>query len=803
MTRWHRVFLCGLLAFAGQSSGPTHPLRSGARTVGLGTVFSPSEIKVAVGGEGWVVLERPTLARHRHGSPNLASHLPLSREDRHATEAANPTRPGKESMAGPAIAYSVLVGAGYQTDDVTAVAVDPTGALYVAGSTTSPAFPTTNAFQANHRGMRDAYVLKLSPDGSRVEWATYLGGQQDDAISGIQLEPDGSIVVTGVTNSPDFPLADPIQAKLSGGRDGFVARFNPTSSQLLFSTFLGGAEDDEPKALALRPAGEIVVAGITSSRNFPVTSNAFQKALSGSSDLFVTVLDKQGQAISFSSYLGGSRREEMAWGGMDIGLGGTIYLAGTTFSTDFPLKAPVQAQFGGPLEPIGTGRDAFLSRIDPTTAELVFSTYLGGAQGETANGVRVDESGIAFMTGCTSSNDFPATMGSFRSYDPQGVNLFVVKVDPRAMRLSYSVLVGAPGASCGSAIALDRSGRAYVWGNTVASEFPLKDPLQTSPGQRSCPTGVGWQLAPCRDAVLLRLNAEGTNLELSTYLGGYSNNYPTALVVDTHGATYVVGLTGDASFPVTFPTGLRNGGVFVTKLRPAGPGGRIAAILNSASWGEGRISPGALLTVFGTGLTSVEGVLAADGFPLPHELGGTKVLVNGVEAPLLAVANRDGLEQVNFQAPRDVYGRGTVVVLNGKRVVYQVGLRVMAATPGIFVLSQGVGAVFHGRTFELVTAERPAERGQLLTLYATGLGDTEPPVPAGEAAPDPAPLTKVTPEVWLAGRRARVHFSGLVPGFAGLYRIDFELPATTPTGGGDLRLQYDFASSNVVRVPVR
>ncbi|MCC6862627.1 MAG: hypothetical protein IT158_28900 [Bryobacterales bacterium] len=218
---------------------------------------------------------------------------------------------------------------------------------------------------------------------------------------------------------------------------------------------------------------------------------------------------------------------------------------------------------------------------------------------------------------------------------------------------------------------------------------------------------------------------------------------------------------------------------------------------------------GGLVSLFGTGLTDIgEGVVAADAFPLPTELRGTRVLISGQPAPLLALASRNGMDQINFQVPWRPYGTvETIVVVNNGKVCFRNGVTRSAMHPGIFLTADGSAIIEHEKDGSLVTGENPAAAGETLIVYVTGLGDVQPDIPAGYPAPPDPPRTVLTPEVMVAGAPAQVLFSGLVPGYAGLYRVKFQAPPGVPSGLADLVLSKTFPMeqvlSNKVMLPFR
>ncbi len=307
----------------------------------------------------------------------------------------------------PVLSYSTYLG-GSSSDSGSDIAVDPaSGDALVTGTTESFNFPTANPLQASNRGQTDVFVTRLNAAGSALVFSTYLGGIGSDQGQGIAVDPaNGDTLLTGRTESFNFPTANPLQASNRGNGDVFVTRLNAAGSALVFSTYLGGSSLDYGHALAVDPvSGDALVTGYTSSTNFP-TANPLQASNRGNGDVFVTRLNVAGSALVYSTYLGGSSR--------DVGLAlavdpasGHALVTGTTESFNFPTANPLQASNRG-------NGDVFVTRLNAAGSALVFSTYLGGSSADFGSGLAVDPaSGDALLTGSTTSTNFPTTPGAF------------------------------------------------------------------------------------------------------------------------------------------------------------------------------------------------------------------------------------------------------------------------------------------------------------------------------------------------------------------------------------------------------
>jgi hypothetical protein len=263
-------------------------------------------------------------------------------------------RPGETNLS-----YSMLLGGG-DFDFAQSIKVDLLRHAYVLGNTASTTFPVTNAFQPTYRGgSYDVFLSKVAPEGNGLVFSTFLGGSGQEEGLGIALDPDGNAILTGYTSSSGFPVTNALDSVKASGRDVFVAKFNPLG-QLLYSTFLGGRSEDEGWAIALDAAGSVFVAGMTQSSDFP-TTNALQAVYQGSSDLFLTQLNPNGQSLAFSTFLGGPRTDEARALALDES--GSVYVVGFTASTNFPVAPilnPVQRIYGGGVS------DAIVLKILPS-----------------------------------------------------------------------------------------------------------------------------------------------------------------------------------------------------------------------------------------------------------------------------------------------------------------------------------------------------------------------------------------------------------------------------------------------------
>jgi hypothetical protein len=390
-----------------------------------------------------------------------------------------------------------------------------------------------------------------------LSYSTYLGGSGDDEASAIAVDASGNAYIAGTTTSTNFPVtAGALLTTAGGGNNGFVAKLNPAGSALVYSTYLGGTGNDGALNIAVDVSGNAYVTGVTASTNFPTTVGAFQTTFGGgTNDAFVVKLNPTGSALVYSTYLGGNSDDSGL--GIAVDASGDAYVAGVTASANFPTMGAFQIAFGG-----GTS-DAIVAKLNPTGSALLYSTYLGGNGADMAFAIAVDASGDAFATGFTASTNFPTTPGAFQTASAGSNDVFVTKLGPTGSALVYSTYLGGSGADSGSGIAIDSSGNVYVTGSTNSTNFPVVNAVQSTYG------------GGLFDAFIAELNASGSSLVYSTYLGGSDDDEGSGIAVDSSGNAYVTGFTKSTNFPIVNPLQTSCGigeDIFVAKLNPAGSG---------------------------------------------------------------------------------------------------------------------------------------------------------------------------------------------------------------------------------------
>jgi hypothetical protein len=455
------------------------------------------------------------------------------------TPSPPPSVSGAGSPTNASLVYAGYLG-GKDYESVTAVAVDEAGFLYVAGYTKSPDFPTMNAVQPTHGGETDAFAAKISPDGSRLVFSTYIGGSGDDYAYALALDSGGHLYVAGETQSTDFPMSksgNSIQKSNNGDQDAFLIELDADGKSILCSTYLGGRDGETATGLALDAQGDIYLFGSTQSTDFP-TRNPLQAEEAGplnpestqhlgvKGDLFVAKLQADGSRLIYSTYLGGSDIDRS--GGIAVDGEGNAYIAGSTNSPDFPTANPLQAH-------PRSFQSMFVSKLNAEGTALIYSTYLGGGRGDHSGGsIAVDAEGNAYIGGSTSSNDFP-TANAFQGTNRGLYNLFVSKLNPSGSELVFSTYLGGS-YDVGGEIALDGQGNIYVAGETWSANFPVVNPAQTARRGQI-------------DASLAKLDPSGAAIYYSTYLGGSEDDSANAVAVDARGNAYLAGHTDSRDLP--------------------------------------------------------------------------------------------------------------------------------------------------------------------------------------------------------------------------------------------------------------
>jgi hypothetical protein len=474
-------------------------------------------------------------------------------------------RKDSEMVIDPALIYSSFLGSP-EFDYSYGIAVDKNGNAYVTGRAGWDSFPVSpgaydTTFDADGGDPGEAFVSKFNASGTSLIYSTYLGGSGSETGKAVIVDPNGNAYVTGYTASPDFPISPgAFDTGFNGGDDIFIAKLNATGTDVYYSTFLGGSSSEIGNGITIDSSGSVYVAGETSSSDLPMISGSYDTSYNGSKDAVVAKLNNTGSGLLFLTYLGGTNDDT----GNDIALDvkGSAYIVGTTSSNNFPVTA------GAYDTGYNSNSDAYVTKLNSSGTGLIYSSFLGGSQGDYGLGIEVDGNRNAYITGNTNSSNFPTVPGSFDTSYNADSDAFIIKMNAAGSNLYYSTFIGgstgAYGASdLGRGIALDRGGNAYITGRTTSYDYPTS------------PDAYDKVLSPDDDVFLTKLDSSGTYLQYSTYIGGVTpwGEGAYAVAVDTTGSAYITGDTYSSSYPTTpgaYDTshnGFWDG--FVTKLLPS------------------------------------------------------------------------------------------------------------------------------------------------------------------------------------------------------------------------------------------
>ena len=438
--------------------------------------------------------------------------------------------------------YATYLG-GSADDAAYAIAVDPSGNAFIAGATISTNFPVKNPIASGNKingkidphlkaYPTDAFVTELDPSGSTLLYSTYIGGNSSDAAYGITLDSDDNAYLTGFTYSTNFPVTpngkyQSLQCSNTFyiNANAFVSEISTSGPALIYSTYLGGTNFDEGRAIAYN-SGKVFVAGYTTSTNFPVTN-------------FLAKMDFVYTNITYKTNHDVVTTNVAVW---------TNYFSGGLLNNSTNKK--------------NSASDAFVTAFDTTVQTdwtLLYSTYLGGTNDDRANGIAADANGNAYVAGYTCSTNFPnTTFGLVSSYVftnnlryVNATNGFLTQIlyNPGTnATIGYSSMFGGKGVDVANGVALDPDGNAYVIGSASSTNFPVTT------------NNIGGDLSATNhyikkrfksDVVVIAFNPDASALLYSFYLGGVDNDYGNAIALDQYANAYLVGQTLSTNFPVT------------------------------------------------------------------------------------------------------------------------------------------------------------------------------------------------------------------------------------------------------------
>jgi hypothetical protein len=419
-------------------------------------------------------------------------------------------------------------------DEYGKVAVDNDSHVYTFGITSSADFPVADALDSVIGGNWDLTLTKYASDLQSVVFSTYIGGSDDESYGDFEIDALGRVCVAGDTRSLDFPVVNAIDSTMDGTQDVVVARFN-SDATLDFSTLLGGSAVDYNSRIAVDSAGSIYVGATTSSDDIPVES-AFDsfKTYSGE-HIFVTKYSPAGNDILYCTYLEGNCLDNCL--GLAVDNAGCTYVTGHTCSANFPRSTNAfQRTLGGNF-------DCFVTKIAANGSSLLYSTFVGGTQYDGGHEIDVDAQGCAYVGGGTASANFPrrnaydSTYAGSNNPIPSWGDGFLFKLATGGNSLVYSTLLGIEGAEAVSTNIVDSRFRAHALLTSNIAGFPTVNAFDT--------TYNGG-----RDLLYIVLDSAGSSLKYSTYVGGSGDDDPQGFALDQQGSVYIYGCTNSTDFPL-------------------------------------------------------------------------------------------------------------------------------------------------------------------------------------------------------------------------------------------------------------
>lgn len=440
---------------------------------------------------------------------------------------------------------------GYWDEYTASVAVDNQGYVYLTGSTVSDDFPLKSPLDDTLGGDRDCFVAKLTPDGSQLVYSTYIGGSNNDQGYSIDVDSAGNAYVTGVTYSPDFPVVSAYDSTYNASGDCFVIKINSDGSNIVYSTYLGGAGFEEGRSLKVDSTGHAFITGAVESPGFGV--DTLFHPWGEEDGCFVVKFSQNGAALEYSMVISGGG-QDIVGRGIAIDEDGNAYVTGRTrWGSSWPMVNAFQETFGGPET------EGFVFKLNATGDGLIFSTFLGGNWADEPYCITIDDEHNVYVAGETSSSDFPLENPIINSTGYH-INAFVSKLNSTGNGLVFSTLLGGADIDISFAIAVNDMQEAYISGHAGSSDFQKLNQLDL--GNEEWPDS----------GFVMKLNASGTGILFSTLFAGDTTSSIYAMDLDTSGNIVFGGVVITSSyysFPNTtvFSPGEYSRGCFVAKIR--------------------------------------------------------------------------------------------------------------------------------------------------------------------------------------------------------------------------------------------
>jgi uncharacterized protein (TIGR03437 family) len=724
------------------------------------------------------------------------------------------------------LTYSTYLGGGNQ-DQANGLAVDPSGAAFVTGYTYSTDFPVKNALQPTMTAAPDAFVAKLSPDGGQFEFATYLGGNSSDYGKNIALDSSGNPVVVGSTSSTDFPVLSPLQASLGGpimfSSSGFITRISSAGDKILYSTYFGpGTAYVALEDVVLDGSGNILVSGEVGGPGLPVVNPVQSTYGGGQSELVIAKLNPQGASVLFATYFGGNNADYNR--GLATDATGNLYVTGFTYSTDFPVKDSIQA-FGNKTQSFKD--DVYLVMLSPT-GSLIYSTLIGGDGNDRASGVALDPQGAIYLSGTTSSDNFPLKNPLQATYGTGSEDMFIMKLAPDVAPpslsatpaiLSFGYTVGGPppasqqvtvSSSAGASSFTPSSNATWLTftasGNSTPATLTISvNPAALAPGnypgsiQIDSQTSIQVTLnvlaaapavtstSPATIAVgspTTTVTLTGTGFESGAVVQLNGTSLPTVFVNSTTlqftlDQSYLTQAT-TLSFIVVNPQSAPSAPIRLIVGVPA-PQFTAASVVNAASYTGGAVAPGEIVTIFGSNFGTMANTQVQFG-----AVAAVLVFVNSTQASATVPYSVAGATQTSLTISSDGVASAPVT------------LAVAPSSPAIFTAdASGKGqAAAENQDYSINGPSHPAAVGSVVALYGTG---------GGPLTTDALPRLMLPVSATVGGLPAQVDYAGIAPGLVqGVMQINVAIPsAVTPGPSVPVVVTVGNAASNTVTLAIQ